>query len=126
VMLGAGMAFRRAPLAVIALLVASTAIFAAATVTYPRIGEEGTGPWTWWDYLRESSFMDTLMIELGGPGGWVSVVPFALALSVVLAVGLWVSRQRVSRSQVVVAVAAVAGWGLLVLAAPSLIAITGG
>ena len=48
VMLGAGAVFRRAPLAVVALLVASTAVYAAATVTYPRIGEEGTGPWTWW------------------------------------------------------------------------------
>jgi hypothetical protein len=38
VMLGAGVVFRRAPLAVTALLVASTAIYAAATVTYPRIG----------------------------------------------------------------------------------------
>jgi hypothetical protein len=125
-MLGAGMVFRRAPLAVIALLVGSTAIFATATVTYPRIGEEGTGPWTWWDYVRDSTFIDTLTIELGGPGGWVSIVPFALALSVVLVVGVWASRQRVSRSQVAVAVAAVAGWGLLILAAPSLIAIAGG
>ena len=56
-MLGAGIVFRQAPLAVIALLVASTAIFAAATVTYPRIGEDGTGPWTWWEYVRESSFI---------------------------------------------------------------------
>ena len=71
-----------------ALLVASTAIFAAATVTYPRIGEEGTGPWTWWEYVRESSFIDTLTIELGGPGGWLSIVPFVLALSVVLVVGV--------------------------------------
>ena len=96
VMLGTGVVFRRAPLAVAALLVGSTAIFAAATVTCPRIGEEGTGPWTWWEYVRESSFIDTLTIELGGPGGWVSVVPFALALSVVLVVGSW--TKRVSRS----------------------------
>jgi len=119
-MLGTGVVFRRAPLAVIALLGASTAVFAAATVTYPRIGEGGTGPWTWWEYVRESTFIDTLTIELGGPDGWVSVVPFFLALAVVLAVGVWASRQRVSRSQVAVAVAAVAGWGLLVLTAPSL------
>ena len=128
VMLGAGVVFRRAPLAVTALLVASTAIFAAATVTYPRIGEEGTGPWTWWEHVRESSFIDTLTIELGGPGGWLSVVPFVLALSVVLVVGVraggrWVS---VSRSQVALAVAALAGWGLVVLAAPSLSAAAGG
>ena len=125
-MLGTGVVFRRAPLAVTALLVASTAIFAAATVTYPRIGEEGTGPWTWWEYVRESTFIDTLTIELGGPSGWVSVVPFALALSVVLLVGAWASRQRVSRSQIALAVAALAGWGLVVLAAPSLSAAAGG
>jgi hypothetical protein len=126
VMLGAGVVFRRAPLAVIALLVASTAVFAAATVTYPRIGEEGTGPWTWWDFLRESSFIDTLTVELGGPGGWFSIAPFALALAVVLAVGVWANRQRIRLPQIVVAVAAIAGWGLLVLAAPSLVAIAGG
>jgi hypothetical protein len=131
-MLGVGVVFRRAPLAVIALLVASTAIFAAATVTVPRIGEDGTGPWTWWEYVRESTFIDTLTVELGGPGGWLSIVPFALALSIVLVVGVWASRpspptrHSVSLSQVAVAVAAVAGWGLLILAAPSLIAVAGG
>jgi hypothetical protein len=125
-MLGVGVVFRRAPLAVIALLVGSTAIFAAATVTYPRIGEEGTGPWTWWEYVRESTFIDTLATELGGPGGWVSIVPFLLALAVVLVVAVSAGRQRVSRSQVAIAVAAVAGWGLLVLAAPSVSAVAGG
>ena len=125
-MLGTGVVFRRAPLAGTALLVASTAIFAAATVTYPRIGEEGTGPWTWWEHVRKSSFIDTLTIELGGPDGWVSVAPFALAVSVVLVVGVWTSLHSVSRSQVVVAVAAVAAWGLLILTAPTLMAIVGG
>lgn len=126
VMLGTGMVFRRAPLAVLALLVASTAVFAAATVTYPRIGEEGTGPWTWWEHVRTSSFIDTLLIELGGPSGWVAVFPYVLALTAVIVVGAWASRQRVSRSDVVVAAAAVVGWGLLILAAPSLVASVGG
>jgi hypothetical protein len=125
-MLGVGLVFRHAPLAVLALLLGSTAIFAAATVTYPRIGEEGTGPGTWWDYVRESTFMDTLTVELGGPSGWVSVLPFATALAAVIVVGVRATRPRVSRAQVVVAGAAVAGWGLLVLAGPSLVAIAGG
>jgi hypothetical protein len=120
VMLGAGVVYRRAQLAFVALLVASTAIYAAATVTYPRIGEEGTGPWTWWKYVRTSSFIDTLTIEFGGPHGWVSVVPFVLALSAVIVVGVRSSRPRVSRSDVVVAAAAVAGWALVVLTATSL------
>ena len=124
--LGTGLVFRRAPLAGTALLVASTAIFAAATVTYPRIGEEGTGPWTWWEHVRKSSFIDTLTVELGGPDGWVSVAPFALAVSVVLVVGARTSLHSVSRSQVVVAVAAVAAWVFLILTAPTLIAIAGG
>lgn len=115
-LLGVGVVFRRAPLAVVALLLASTAIFAAATVTYPRIGEEGTGPWTWWDYVRDSTFVDTLATELSGPGGWLSIAPFLLAVAVVLAVGASAVRQRVSRSQVAVAVAALAGWALLVAA----------
>jgi hypothetical protein len=117
VMLGSGVVFRRAPLAVFALLVASTAVYAAATVTYPRIGEEGTGPWTWWEYIRESTFIDTLTVELGGPRGWIAIVPFVLALAVVIAAGVWTSRQRVSRSDVAVAVAAVASWGALILVA---------
>ena len=125
-MLGTGLAFRRAPLAVAALLVASTAIFATATVTYPRIGEEGTGPWTWWDYVRESSFTDTLTVELGGPQGWLAIAPFAIAIAVVIGVGVWAGRQRFRRSQLLIAVAAVAGWALLFLTGPSLIAAAGG
>ena len=120
VMLGAGVASRRAPLAVLSLLVASTAIFAAATVTYPRIGEEGTGPWTWWDDVRSSTFIDTLTIELGGPGGWLSILPFLLAAAVVIAVGAWASRRKLSRVDVGVAVATVAVWGCLIVAASSL------
>jgi hypothetical protein len=119
VMLGVGVVFRRAPLAVLALLVASTAIYAAATVTYPRIGEEGTGPWTWWSYVRHSRFVETLTIELGGPSGWLSIFPFLLALSAVIVAGVWGSRQRISRLDVVTAVAAVAAWALLVSVATS-------
>jgi hypothetical protein len=126
VMLGTGAVFRRAPLAVVALLVASTAVYAAATVTYPRIGEEGTGPWTWWEYIRESTFIDTLTVELGRPRGWAAVVPFVLALTAVIAIGVWSSRQRISRSDGAVAVAALAGWGVLILVAPSLVASVGG
>ena len=126
VMLGSGVVFRRAPLAVIALLVASTAIFAAATVTYPRIGEEGTGPWTWWEYVRESSFIDTLTVELGGPDGWLSIAPFVLALSIVLVVGIRANLERVDRTQLAVAVGAVAAWGLLIVTAPTLLAVVDG
>jgi hypothetical protein len=126
VMLGTGAVFRRVPLAVVALLVASTAVYAAATVTYPRIGEEGTGPWTWWDYIRESTFIDTLTVELGGPRGWVAVAPFVLALSVVLVVGVRASIPSVSRRDVVAAVTAVGAWGLLILTAPTLVAAVGG
>jgi hypothetical protein len=126
VMLGTGLAFRRAPLAVFTLLVASTATFAAATVTYPRIGEEGTGPWTWWEYVRNSTFIDTLTVEFGGPGGWLSVFPFVLALSAVIAAGVWASRRPISRSDVAVAAATVAAWVFLILAAPSVVASAGG
>lgn len=117
IMVGAGVVWRQAPLAVGALLVASTAIYAVATVTYPRIGKDDTGPWTWWEYVRHSSFVDTLAIELGGPHGWLSVAPFFLAVGAVLAVGFHAGRPRVSRSQVAVALAAVVGWGLLLSAA---------
>ena len=117
VMLGTGLAFRRAPLAVLSLLAASTAIFAAATVTYPRIGEEGTGPWTWWEYVRDSRFIDTLTVEFGGPGGWLSILPFVLALAAVVAVAVWTIRRPISRSDVAVAAGAVAGWLLVIVAA---------
>jgi hypothetical protein len=120
VMVGAGVVARRAPLAVLSLLVASTAIFAAATATYPRIGEEGTGPWTWWNDVRSSTFIDTLTIELGGPHGWLSILPFLLAAAVVIAVGAWASRRKLSRVDVGVAVATVAVWGCLIVAASSL------
>jgi hypothetical protein len=117
VMLGTGLVFRRAPLAVLSLLVASTAIFAAATVTYPRIGEEGTGPWTWWEYVRDSRFIDTLTVELGGPGGWLSVFPFVLALAAVVAVAVRTIHRPISRFDVSVAAATVAAWLLVIVAA---------
>ena len=125
-MLGTGVVFRRAPLAGTSLLVASTAIFAAATVTYPRIGEERTAMDVV-GVLHKSSFIDTLTIELGGPDGWVSVAPFAFrCLGRPRRRRLYQPPSSVSRSQVVVAAAAVVAWGLLVLTAPTLMAIVGG
>ena len=64
------------------------------------------------DYIRESAFIDTLTVELGGPRGWAAVAPFVFALTAVIAVGVWSSRERISRSDGAVAVAAVAGWGV--------------
>ena len=58
-----------------------------------------------------------LTVELGGPRGWVAIVPFVLALAIVIAAGVWTSRRRITRSDVAVAVAAVASWGLLILVA---------
>jgi hypothetical protein len=126
VMLGCGLVFRRAPLAVLALLVASTAIFAFAAVTYPRIGEDDTGPWTWWEHVRSSTFVDSLTVELGGPGGWPAIIPFLVALAAVIVAGVSASRLELTRSDVAVAGAAVAGWILLIVAAPALVASVGG
>jgi hypothetical protein len=44
-------------------------------------------------------------------------VPFVLALGVVIAAGVWTSRRKIARSDVAVAVAAVASWGALILVA---------
>jgi hypothetical protein len=54
------------------------------------------------------------------------VVPFVLALATVIVVGVRSSGQRFTRSDVAVAIGAVASWGLVILAAPSVVGSLGG
>ncbi len=111
-----GLAYRRAPGVVLALAGISVASMAAATATRPTI--EGHELWQWWTRIRDGHFTDTLPSLLGvsRPTGWASILPFALALAVVVTLLVKEAtrlRRPVGRDAVAAAVALCA-WYLII------------
>jgi hypothetical protein len=104
---GLGPAFRRFPVTTLALGSVSIAIMVAITVTQPLLAHDGR----WLERVENGSF---------GGHGLAGALPLIglVALSIVL-VGLASPRLVVARGDVAVAVAAIAGWLAVFLAAPA-------
>ena len=81
-----GLAARAAPAATAALLAVSVSAMALVTATTPMLSGGGEGRWI--RELRSGTFVDTVVTALGG-SGWVAILPFAVAVFTLLAVGLY-------------------------------------
>jgi hypothetical protein len=76
---GLAVAYRRLPTTTLALAIPSALWMLVATVTYPLIGEQGTGLWV--DDLADGTLEHTLLTVLGVRSGWVAILPVALAIA---------------------------------------------
>ena len=115
------LAFRRLPGPAIALALASAVIMATATITDPLIENEAdTG--LWGPALAGGDFQQTILSAAGIADGWLAAAPFVLLLggAFVLA-GLAAGSERLwlSLRQAGVGLAAVAGWAVFAVLAPS-------
>lgn len=124
------LAWRRAPVATGALAAGSAAIMLAATATNPLlpsnvdVGRHGdvARPSVWAERLFDGRFTRTVASAAGLGRGWLGIAPFVLlvAAAVVLA-AVATCRLPVRRRDVEAAVLAVAGWLLVLRAAPVLL-----
>ena len=104
-----GLTYRRAPGTTIALGLASMATMVVATVTDPMIGPDFVVRWPR-DVLA-GRFQDTVIWIAGGPGGYVSMVPFLLLMGIaLLATALTLPRMQLGRWDALEAASAVALW----------------
>ena len=110
-------ALRARPLPVLALALASVAAMTIATAAEPMLDGDDTDHWLFrW---RHGIFARSVVTLAGGPGGWPAVAPFL----VTVAIALWAALALGPRSwdwkgQ---AAAALAAWGLVLVAVPDLL-----
>jgi hypothetical protein len=117
--LGLAFAYRRLPATTLALAIPSALCMLAASLTYPLIGEQGTGLWV--DWLGDGRLEHTLLTALGVHPNWLAAIP--VLLFVALAAGLALAatpRTEVGDSDFGLAVAALAAWVAVATVGPSL------
>jgi hypothetical protein len=117
--LGLAFAYRRFPATTLALAIPSALCMLAASLTYPLIGEQGTGLWV--DWLADGRLEHTLATAFGVQSNWLAAVP--VLMLVALAAGLAFAatpRAAVAGSDLRAAVAALGGWTAVAVLGPTI------
>jgi hypothetical protein len=115
--LGLAFAYRRLPTTTLALAIPSALWMLAASLTYPLIGEQGTG--TWIQMLGDGTLEHTLATVLGVHSNWIAVVPVLLAIAAAIALAV-AATPRTELADIRVAIAALAGWAVVAIVGPSI------
>jgi hypothetical protein len=117
--LGLTFAYRRLPATTVALAIPSALCMLAASLTYPLIGEQGTGLWV--DWLGDGRLEHTLLTALGVYPNWLAAIPVLLCVALAAWLALVATpRTDVRDSDLRLAVAALAGWVAVATVGPSL------
>lgn len=119
------LAFRRLPGPAIALALASAVLMATATITDPLIENEAdTG--LWGPALAGGDFQQTILSAAGIADGWLAAAPFVVLLGgafVLAGLAAGFKRLGLSLPQAGLGLAAVAGWAVFAVLAPSALGI---
>jgi hypothetical protein len=114
VALGLAPAYRRFPAVTLALAIPSALLMLAGSLTYPLLGENGTGTWT--NDLGNGKIEHTLLTVLGVHSNWLAAAPVVAAIGAAVACAtLATPRTRLGPIR----------GGLIALVAWSVVAITG-
>ena len=81
--LGLGVAYRRLTALTLALAIPSVIFMLAGALTYPLIGDNGTG--TWANQLGDGTLEHTLLTVLGVHNGWLALAPMLAAVATAIA-----------------------------------------
>ena len=114
--IGLGSAYRRLPALTLGLAIPSAIFMVAGALTYPLIGDNGTGVWA--NQLGDGTLEHTLLTVLGVRNGWLAVAPVlaAVATAIVFAA---LATPRTRLGNVRPALAAVLGWAVVSIAGPT-------
>ncbi len=118
-----GLVLDRVPATVLTLAAISLGAMALVTATQPQVGEHE--PHVWIDLLRSGTFTETPLTLAGLGTGWVSIMPFFLALALT-AVAAWHLAGRPRQGSWLAAAAVAGGWLVLLGAGPALLHSPGG
>ena len=114
--IGLGSAYRRLPAVTLALAIPSVIFMVAGALTYPLIGDNGTGIWA--NQLADGTLEHTLLTVLGVQNGWLAVAPVlaAVATAIVFAA---LATPRTRLGNVRPALATVLGWAVVSITGPT-------
>jgi hypothetical protein len=114
--LGLAPAYRRLPALTLGLAVPSAVFMLAGALSFPLIGDSGTGRWA--NELGSGALDHTLLTVLGVHNGWLAAAPVIAA--VVAAVAFCVlATPPLEAPELRPAVAAVLGWAVISIVGPS-------
>jgi hypothetical protein len=117
VALGLAVAYRRMPATCLAMAIPSALFMLAGSMTYPLLGENGTG--TWAQYLGDSILEHTTLSALGVPNGWLAAAPVLLAVAGAIAFAVR-ATPRTSVRDVRTAAVALAAWAAVAVIGPTI------
>jgi hypothetical protein len=114
--IGLASAYRRLPALTLALAIPSVTFMLAGALTYPLIGENGTGVWA--NQLGSGTLEHTMLTVLGVRDGWLAIAPVLAAVgAAILFAALATPRTRLG--SVRPALAAVLGWAVVSIVGPT-------
>jgi hypothetical protein len=115
--IGLASAYRRLPALTLGLAIPSATLMLAGALTFPLIGENGTG--TWANQLSEGSLEHTVLTALGVHNGWLAAAPVVAAAGTAIALAA-LATPRVRVGDLRPALAAVLAWDLVSVVGPTL------
>jgi hypothetical protein len=116
--LGLGFAYRRLPATTLALAIPSALCMLAASLTYPLIGEQGSGLWV--DWLADSRLEHTLATVFGVHANWLAAtLPLLFVAGAVALAVAATPRTVVVERDLTLAAGALAAWVVVGILGPS-------
>jgi hypothetical protein len=115
--LGLAFAYRRMAAVTLALAVPSVVFMAAGALTYPLIGDNGTG--TWANQLGSGVLEHTVLTVLGVHNAWLAVAPILGAAAAAIAFAA-MATPRTQLGDIRPALAALFGWVVIAVVGPTL------
>jgi hypothetical protein len=115
--LGLAPAFRRFPALTLGLAIPSAVTMLAAALTYPLLGDGGTGTWISW--LVDGSLEHTLLTAFGVTNAWLAALPVLAAIGAAIAFAARATRRR-SIGRVRPALYAVFAWSFVSIVGPTI------
>jgi hypothetical protein len=115
--LGLAPAYKRMGAVTLALAIPSATLMLAGALTFPLIGDNGTG--TWANQLGSGALEHTVLTAFGVHSGWLAATPvLAAAAAAVVFATLATPRMRIG--DLGPALAALGGWTVVAIAGPTL------
>jgi hypothetical protein len=110
-------AYRRLPAITLALAIPSALAMLIASLTYPLVGEQGTG--TWVDWLLDGSLEHTLLTAFGVTDAWLAIAPVLVALALAIAFAVR-ATPATKLGELRPALAALAAWCVVAVVGPTI------
>jgi hypothetical protein len=114
--LGLATAYKRMPALTLALAIPSAVFMLAGALTFPLIGDNGTG--TWVNQLGAGELEHTLLTVIGVRNGWLAAAPVLAAVGAAITFAAMASPLT-RLGDIRWALAAVLGWAVIAIAGPT-------